>query len=533
MLRQQTSVPKVPIISKNFGELTGREAWSQNVRLAGMAAGIVASSLGPRGACKLVEYHRGPELVVKLTKDAVDVVDELGVQYPAVKVIAEGAKLHRKEVGDGVSTMLVLVSALLGEAEKLIAKGIHQGIILHGYGLAKKEAIRMVDELSAESGGTPDQTLVRTVDCGRNLLSPALGSRLSEAVRELAKEGGTVDLSRIRIVQKLGGSTADTEFIRGTIVRKGRADNAMPREVIEPRVAIVNMKLEIRPLELKMRGEGPFPVKLNITNQTQMRMFLAEEGRMRSRIVEKLKALGVRALFCRGKIEQRIASSLGREGIFAAQLVDQEDLDALEKACGATTVGDVNLLTTEDLGRARKLEASKLGPDEIVVLHCDRGASFLLRGSSPELLQELEKVVKNALLILKHSLTNPRVVPGAGALFMHISSRLRKAALDYPGREQLVIGAFADALEQVPRCLARNSGLDPLDAMVELRRQHLEGRSWTGITEEGLVGVCGQELVELASVNKATIMRACDIAALLLRIDHYFYVKELPLVHKQ
>src|SRR5437879_847821 len=160
------------------------EAWSQNLRLAMIAASRVAGSLGPRGAYKLVTYHRGPELVVKLTKDSVDVVDELGVQYPAIKAIAEGAKLQREEVGDGVSTMLLLLSGLLREAEKLIEEGIHPSTILHGYAVAKREAIRMIDEFPPEPGEALDLNLVRMVDCGRNLLSPLLGSRLSEAVRE-------------------------------------------------------------------------------------------------------------------------------------------------------------------------------------------------------------------------------------------------------------------------------------------------------------------------------------------------------------
>jgi chaperonin GroEL (HSP60 family) len=155
-----------------------------------------------------------------------------------------------------------------------------------------------------------------------------------------------------------------------------------------------------------------------------------------------------------------------------------------------------------------------------------------LRGSSPELVQELERTLRNAVLILKHSLTNPRVVPGGGAVYMHVSSRLRQVALSYPSREQLAIDAFANALEQIPGTLARNYGLDEIDALAELRRMHSEGESWTGVTESGCTNV-ESKVVELASVSKAALRRACEIAILLLRIDHYLYVRDLPLVHKQ
>jgi len=87
--------------------------------LASLAAFKIGSSLGPKGAYKLVTYHKGPEMVMKVTKDSIDVVDELGIEYPAIMTLAEAAKIQRQHTGDGISTLLVLVSALLTEADKL------------------------------------------------------------------------------------------------------------------------------------------------------------------------------------------------------------------------------------------------------------------------------------------------------------------------------------------------------------------------------------------------------------------------------
>src|SRR5712692_8641181 len=127
-------LPATPqIFLKNRGILSGKDAWRQNLNLASLAAFKIGSCLGPTGAYKLVTYHRGPEVVMKVTKDAVDMVDELGVQYPAIKTLAEAAKIQREHVGDGVSTMLVLISALLAEADKLIEMGFHANTILRGY----------------------------------------------------------------------------------------------------------------------------------------------------------------------------------------------------------------------------------------------------------------------------------------------------------------------------------------------------------------------------------------------------------------
>src|SRR5882762_7300793 len=130
---RQIGSTSYPVFSKNFRRLEGKNAWRNNLELAALVASKVASCLGPTGAYKLVTYHRGPQLVTKVTKDAVDIVDELGVQYPAIKTLAEAAKIQREHVGDGVSTMLVLISALLAEADKLIEMGFHANTILQGY----------------------------------------------------------------------------------------------------------------------------------------------------------------------------------------------------------------------------------------------------------------------------------------------------------------------------------------------------------------------------------------------------------------
>src|SRR5438034_1082611 len=144
LANRQVGSAAYPVFNKDLARLKGREAWNNNLQLAALVASKLGSCLGPTGAYKLVTYHKGPELVTKVTKDAVDIVDELGVQHPAIKTLAEAAKIHREEAGDGVSTLLVIVAALLEEAQRLIEVGVHPVAILDGY----REAA-----IDARSGG--------------------------------------------------------------------------------------------------------------------------------------------------------------------------------------------------------------------------------------------------------------------------------------------------------------------------------------------------------------------------------------------
>src|SRR5439155_9418016 len=158
------------ILQKNRGRLSGKDAWRQNLSLASLAAFKIGSSLGPKGAYKLVTYNRGPEMVMKITKDPVDVVDEMGIEYPAIMTLAEAAKIQRQHTGDGISTLLVLVSALLNEADKLIEVGFHVNTILDRYLKATEKSIAIINEIAKNVGEDLDESLLEVIDCGRELL---------------------------------------------------------------------------------------------------------------------------------------------------------------------------------------------------------------------------------------------------------------------------------------------------------------------------------------------------------------------------
>src|SRR5438094_7881697 len=201
LANEQIGPTRYPIFSKNLGRQRGKEAWNTNLQLASLAASKVASCLGPMGAYKLVTYHRGAELVTKVTKDAVDIVDELGVQYPAIKTIAEAAKIHRQEAGDGVSTLLVIVAALLEEAQRLIEVGVHPVAILDGYKEAAKKSIDIIDELAFSFSEDLEDALLQIIDSGRGLLSKRLREELAGAIH-LVKDQDGVDLGRRSIKKK-------------------------------------------------------------------------------------------------------------------------------------------------------------------------------------------------------------------------------------------------------------------------------------------------------------------------------------------
>lgn len=522
------------VISPNFGRVEGRDAWRANLHLAALAAGKVSGTLGPKGGYVMLSYNRGPEKVVKVTKDSVEILEELGIEYPGIKIISEAVKMQRTEVGDGASSFVLLLTGLLQGAEQLLAKGVHPNIVISGYNEAAKESLKVLSKTArrVESDDELFERLLKTVDCGRGLLRSDLCRSIVEASK-LAVKDGKLDKKLVRIVKKTGGSTSDSKLIRGIVVKKGKVHSSMPDSVEKPRIALISENVGLKRLEVKMKGEGRFPISLEIDDPGKMRAFKEEEARINLEILEQIKRSGANVLLCRQTIRDEIKGGLARAGIFALMSLDQDDMDAVSAATGARIVGDIEDLSEDALGSAAKLTVDKIEPEKIAILSGCDGATLLLRGNTSQVLDDLEKMVSNSVTVLKEALDDRRVVVGGGAVEMVMSQELRQHSLKFKGKEQLAIQYFADSLEHIPQCLARNNGFNPLDAMIQLRSSHAKGFTSFGICEQGCDDMTRAEVEDSVRVKSSVIQRAYDVAVLMLRIDDLISAKAIPKFHKQ
>ena len=424
-------VVDIPVHNTNVGRLQGKKAWMQNLSLATIAASKVESILGPNGSYKMIYYARGPERVIKVTKDAVEVLGELEIQYPAVKTLAESARVHRRDIGDGVTTFVIVLASLLKQAETLVDKKTHPNVIVRGYLEAAKEASRVFERASLPDRMTEDEALTM-VECGRDIFTPRLREEIKESVARAASQGG-VDLRRVRMVTKRGGSISDSKLIRGVMLRKERLDPGMPKELHDVKVAVVNKPLDIKPLELKMKGTGAFPIKLEITSEDQMQRFKREEARLDGTLIAPAVEAGAGLLICRSKINPGVGRHMAKTGMMAVEMIDQQDMDAVTEATGATAVGDATSIEPRDLGRASRVWVEKIDEIEHVFIESEKGSTFLLRGSAPEETAELERVVKNAVVVLGGLRKDSRAMWGGGAMYMRAATKLRDYANEFSG----------------------------------------------------------------------------------------------------
>ncbi len=508
----------------------GRGALSNNISAAKAIADAVRSTLGPRGLDKMLVDSMGDVVV---TNDGVTILKEMDVEHPAAKMLVEVAKTQDQEAGDGTTTAVILTGELLKRAESLIEQNIHPTIISQGYRLASQKALEMLDQI-AQPIKIEDHAMLKEIAetaMGSKSVSfnrELLGEISVKAVTSVAekKDGRySVDLDNIQLIKKQGGAISDTQLIEGVIVDKEKVHSGMPTQVTNPKIALLDAALEIKKTEID--------AKIEINDPTQLNAFLAEEESMLRRMVEQVKKSGANVVFCQKGIDDLAQHFLAKEGIYGVRRVKKSDMDKLAKATGANVVSKVSELTAEDIGTAGTVEERKIGEDSLTFVTGAKKAkavSILIRGGTEHVLDEIERSLDDALNVVAVAVEDGKYVYGGGATASELALQLRDHAAKVGGREQIAFESFAESLETIPRTLAENAGLDPIDILIELRKSHKAGKKSAGVNVRAgkIDDMSGLKVIEPIRVGRQAIESATDAAVMILRIDDVIASKSSP-----
>lgn len=513
----------VPIILLKEGtkQSRGRDAQRNNIHAAKLIAEIIQTSLGPRGMDKMLVDSIGD---ITITNDGATILKEIDVQHPAAKMMVEVAKATDSEVGDGTTSAVVLAGALLEKAESLIDDEIHPVIIADGYKKASIKAIEFLSEIAVKVepkdrkilekiAHTAMQTKLVSLDA-TDLARLAVSAAL--AVIEEKKESFKVNLENIKVEKKTGGSVSDSELVSGIILDKEIVHSGMPRKIEDAKIALVSEALEIKKTE--------FEAKLNISSPNQIKSFMEEESQILKEMVKSIKSINANVVLCQKGIDDIVQHHMSKEGILAVRRIKESDMSKLAKATGGRIVGNVNDLSNADLGSAQNVEEKRIEEDNWVFVEgCKnpKAISILIRGGSQRVVDEADRSMHDALMVVKDVVENPKIVYGGGAPESFVALKLRDWAKSLSGREQLAVEKFADAMESIPLALARNAGMNPIDSITLLRSKQNAGEKFTGVDVINGTIADFEKLgvIEPLKVKEQVIKSATETANMILRID--------------
>ena len=462
---------------------------------------------------------------ITITNDGATILDEIEVEHPAAKMMVEVAKTQDDMVGDGTTTAVVLAGELLKRAEELLYQNIHPTVIVSGYRKAVQKAIEILNKIGVEIDLEDRETLKKIALT--SMSSKAIGAakeHLAEiaidAVKQIVEERGgkkVADIDNIQIIKKEGKSIFDTQLVNGIIIDKEVVHPGMPKRISEAKIALLNCPLEVEKTE--------FNAEIRIRDPAQMKAFLDQETRMLKEMVDKIKAVGANVVFCQKGIDDMAQHFLAKEGILAARRVKQSDMEKLARATGGRIVTDLDDLKSEDLGTAGLVEERKVGDDKMIFVEkCKnpRSVAILIRAGLERMVDEAERAMHDALSVVSDVIENNKIVAGGGAIEAEIAKHLRDYATTVGGREQLAIEAFAESIEIIPKTLAENAGLEPIDIMVELRAAHekTDGQFMGIDVYNGkIVNMYEKGVIEPLTVKEQAIKSAAEAASMILRID--------------
>ena len=514
------AMSEAPIL-KDTTRSSGREALQKNIQAAMALSEAIRSTLGPKGLDKLLIDDDGRTLV---TNDGVTVLETAKVEHPVAKMMINASSTQDRIAKDGTTSTVILAGEMLQNAWQLILQGIHPSTIARGYRKSEQHVLECMHELLMKSNDEIRKTVVKTSLAGKgyNSMQEIIANVSLDAVKMVAEEDNSVDISKIKLISQTGGKVEDSRVFRGLMLPKKRISSDMEKEVVNGKILLVDGGLENKNVSTDL--------KLNVTSVGVLESFRQEERKLLFEQVDKMVKHGITVLACRESIDDDVKNYLTKVGIQAFRRVARSDLNMLARVCNARLVHSVQSSSKNDIGEyVVSKNVTMDGKDFWIVEGEGKAATIVAKGSTVDIIGEVERCFDDSLGVSVQLIEDGLVVCGGGASYVALARRLRRYAETIPGREQLAVEAYADAIEVIVRVLAENAGIDPISTLLDVVAEQTNTNSdHIGINLElgKPQNMADLGVLEPQGIIKQALIGATEVAISILRIDDVLWAKQ-------
>jgi T-complex protein 1 subunit alpha len=421
---------------------------------------------------------------VTVTNDGATILSLLDVEHPAGKILVDLAQQQDKEVGDGTTSVVLIAAELLRRANELMKNRIHPTVIITGYRLALREAVKYMNEnisTRVETLGRESLINIAKTSMSSKIIGSDAGffanmvvdAMLSVKSVNTQRNETKYPVKAVNILKAHGKSATESQLIKGYALNCTVASQAMKTRITDAKIACLDMNLQKERMKLG--------VQITVEDPQQLEKIREREAGIVLERVELILKAGANVILTTKGIDDLVLKLFIEKGAMGVRRCKKEDLRRIAKATGATLVSTLSDLNGDErfepssLGYAEEVVQERISDDECILVKGTKAfssASIILRGSNDYQLDEMERSVHDSLSAVKRTLESGSIVPGGGAVETALHIYLEEFAVTVSSREQLAIGEFSQSLLIVPKTLAVNAAKDSAELVAQLRVRH-------------------------------------------------------------
>ncbi|KAL1915875.1 uncharacterized protein VTP21DRAFT_6263 [Calcarisporiella thermophila] len=515
--------PQIILLKEGTDASQGKGQLLSNINACLAVVDTVRTTLGPRGMDKLIVDSRGEATI---SNDGATIMKLLDIVHPAAKTLVDIARSQDAEVGDGTTSVVLLAGELLKEVKGYIEEGVSPHIIIKGYRKAAQLAINRVKEMAIKIERSNEKEFR---DLLEKCASTAMSSKLISGQKDFFKKmvvDAVLTLDQNELNEKLigmkkipGGAMQDSMLVAGVAFKKTfsyAGFEQQPKSFKNPKIVCLNVELE-----LKAEKDN---AEVRVEDVSEYQAIVDAEWTIIFKKLEAIVNSGANVVLSKLPIGDLATQYFADRNIFCAGRVAADDLNRVVQAVGGSIQSTCSDLRPEHLGTCERFEERQIGGERYNIFEgCPKAktCTLLLRGGAEQFIAEVERSLHDAIMIVRRAIKNNLVVAGGGATEMELSRYLRDHSRTVEGKQQLIIAAFARALEIIPRQLCDNAGFDATDLLNKLRMRHAQGDMWYGvdIENETITNNFDAFVWEPALVKTNSIASATEAACLILSVD--------------
>lgn len=520
---QMMPQPQIILLKEGTDTSQGIPQLVSNINACSVVADNIRTTLGPRGMDKLVVDNQGK---VTISNDGATIMKLLQIVHPAAVTLVDIARSQDAEVGDGTTSVVLLASEILKEIKGYVEDRIHPQVIIRSF---RKALALALEEIKRIAITIPKDDAVKMREMLEHCASTAMNSKLISKSQEYFKVlvvdavmalDESLPLEMIGMKKVQGGSLEDTRLVKGVAFKKTfsyAGFEMQPKKYINPKVCCLNVELE-----LKAEREN---AELRLNDVEEYEKVYQAEWKILYDKLDKIAASGAKVVLSKLPIGDVATQYFADRDIFCAGRVQADDIKRTMAACGGHLQTSVNDISENVLGTCGLFEEEQIGAERFnIFTQCksSKTVTIIMRGGAEQFVAETHRSLHDAIMIVRRAIQNETVVAGGGAIEMELCKFLRAHSRMIAGKEQLIIQAFAKALEIIPRQLCENAGFDPTDILNLLRQKHsVEGNEHWGvdIEDETISNNYEKFIWEPALVKINALTAATEAACMILSVD--------------